>query len=71
MRNFGSEQNSTSKFDVEFLDWIGLFCSDFDFIWSYFDLISLASQLFLQYFDLFEIFIDSEESKNDQTMKIY
>ena len=27
------------------LDWIRLFCSDFDFIWFYFDLILLALQL--------------------------
>ena len=44
MRNFESEWNSTVNFDVNSLDWIRLFCSDFDFIWSYFDLISLASQ---------------------------
>ena len=44
MRNFESEWDSTSKFGVEFLGWIGLFCPDFDFIRPYFDLISLAPQ---------------------------
>ncbi len=40
-------QNSTVKFELIFLHWREAFQRDFDFIWSYFDLISLASQLFL------------------------
>ena len=45
MRNFESEQNSTANFGMNSLSWIRLFCPDFDFIWPYFDLISLAPQL--------------------------
>ena len=44
MRNFESEQNFTANFDMNSLSWIELFCSDFDFIQSYFDLISLVPQ---------------------------
>ena len=46
MKNFESEQNFTVNFNMNFLSWIEVFHFNFDFIWFYFDLISLVSQLF-------------------------
>ena len=43
--HFESEWDSTANFGVNSLGWIRLFCPDFDFIWPYFDLISLVLQL--------------------------
>ena len=60
MRNFESEWDSTSKFDMKFLDWFEFFCSNVDFIWSYFDLIS-ASECSLHwiYIQILQEIVDS------------
>ena len=43
---------------------------DFDFIQTYFNLISLASQLFFQSYDLFEILIELEEQSEHEDLFI-
>ena len=48
------------------------FQKNFDFIQTYFDLISLVFQFFFQFFNLCEILSDSRKHlKNDQNMKIF